>query len=194
MESLVNRIKNILLSPKTEWVSIEQENTPWLKTLTSYLLLAAAIPTVAAFIGYGVIGSSAFGIRYHSIEWGIRMAAVQYVLMVGGVFVTSAIIYLLADSFLSKKDYNSAFALVAWSYAPMCIAGIFYIFPALSWLASLAGLYGLYLLYIGLKPMLKTPDDKQTTYFVVSLICTIGVSIALSAILTVVLVKGMYSF
>ena len=82
---------------------------------------------------------------------------------------------------------------MAYSYAPMFVAGVFYILPSLSWLASLAGLYGLYLLYIGLQPMMKAPADKQTSYFVVSLIVTIVVSAVLSAILTAILLRGAYS-
>jgi hypothetical protein len=128
------------------------------------------------------------------MEWGIRMAIMQYVLMVGGVFVTAGVIHLLADTFLSEKNFDRAFALVAWSYAPMCVAGVLYVIPSLSWLASLAGLYGLYILYIGLKPMLKTPDDKQTAYFIVSLIVTIAVSAILSAVLTRIIIGSIFKF
>jgi hypothetical protein len=126
------------------------------------------------------------------MEWGVRMALMQYVLITGGVYVTATVIHLLADTFLSGKSFNRAFALVTWSYAPMCIAGALYIIPSLSWIASLAGLYGLYILYTGLKPMMKTPDDKVITYFVVSLICTVVISIVLSAILSAALVRGIY--
>jgi hypothetical protein len=191
METLVNRIKSIVLSPKTEWVAIESENAPWAKTLTNFLLLAA-IPAVAALIGYGLIGQSTFGVRFHSMEWGIRMAIMQYVLMVGGVFITAGIIYLLADTFKSEKNFDRAFALVAWAYAPMCVAGVLYIIPALSWLASLAGLYGLYTLYIGLKPMMKTPEDKATDYFFVSLLVTIAVSAILSSVLSGIIIGSMF--
>jgi antibiotic biosynthesis monooxygenase (ABM) superfamily enzyme len=58
--------------------------------------------------------------------------------------------------------------------------------PSLSWRASLAGLYGLYLLYTGLKPVMKTPADKQTPYFVVSLIASIVVSALLSFVLAAI--------
>jgi hypothetical protein len=44
----------------------------------------------------------------------------------------------------------------------------------------------------GLQPMMKAPEEKQTAYFVVSLIVTIVVSIVLSAILGAMLLRGMY--
>jgi hypothetical protein len=61
-------------------------------------------------------------------------------------------------------------------------------------LSSIAGLYGLYLLYIGLQPMMKVAAEKQTTYFVVSLLVMIVVSFALSAILAGVLIGSAYRF
>ena len=58
------------------------------------------------------------------------------------------------------------------------------IIPQLSILAGLAGLYGLYVLYVGMKPMMKTPDEKVTGYFVVSLLVIIVASILISFLLT----------
>jgi hypothetical protein len=48
----------------------------------------------------------------------------------------------------------------------------------------LAGLYSLYLLYMGFKPLMKTPDDKVMTYFVVSLVVMVVVFFVISTILT----------
>jgi hypothetical protein len=49
MEKIIQRVKNILLTPKTEWAVIESENAPHAKVFTSYLLLLALIPTVAIY-------------------------------------------------------------------------------------------------------------------------------------------------
>ena len=51
-----------------------------------------------------------------------------------------------------------------------------------------AGIYGLYILYLGLKPMMKTPEDKQPIYFLISLLVIIMVSIAISAIFAAIFV------
>jgi hypothetical protein len=59
-------------------------------------------------------------------------------------------------------------------------------------LASLAGLYGLYLLYTGLRPVMKVPADRQTSYFVVSLLVTVAVSAILSLVLAAILLRGTY--
>jgi hypothetical protein len=52
----------------------------------------------------------------------------------------------------------------------------------MGWL-SIVGLYGLYILYVGIKPMMQTPDDKVTVYFIVSLLITIFIYIILGLIL-----------
>lgn len=181
---LVNRVKSILLSPKTEWTVIEPEQTD-VKTLTlNYLLPLALIPAVAGFIGFGLIGHNVLGMHIGSAGYGLRYAIVNLVSTIGGAFLTAYIIDLLAPSFGSEKNFLQSFKLVVYSYTPMMVAGIFLIIPSLGILATLAGLYGLYLLYIGLQPMKKTSDDKKTSYFVVSLIVVILGSVVLSAILT----------
>ena len=189
---IINRVKNVLVSPKTEWAAIEAENSPHGKVLTQYVALLALIPAAAAFIGYGLIGYSVFGVNVASVGFGVRQAIVQYVMMLGGTYLTAFVIDLLAENFGAKKDFNRAFSLVAYAYTPMFAAGVFYILPSLSWIASLAGIYALYLLYIGLQPMMKAPDEKQTAYFVVSLIATVVVSVILSTVLAAILLKGMF--
>jgi len=190
---IINRIKNVLVSPKTEWTAIEAENMPHAKVFTTYVVPLALIPAVASLIGYGFLRVSVFGIYGGSlIAWGVRYAIMQYALMLGGVYITAFVIDALAENFGAKKDFDRAFSLVAYSYTPMFVAGVLYILPTLAWLAALAGLYGLYLLYIGLQPMMKATDEKQTSYFVVSLVVMIVVSAVLSAILRAVLLRGMW--
>ena len=186
---LVNRVKNILVSPKTEWPTIDSENESSLSVLTKYVLLLAAIPAVASFIGYGLIGIKIpFLGHYASVSSGIRYAIMYYIIMVGGVYITAFVIDLLAPNFGSEKNFNKAFSLVAYAYTPTFVGGIFYIYHSLSFLASLASIYSLYLLYIGLTPMMKTPADKQTSYFVVSLLVMVAAFIVLGLILTPILI------
>jgi hypothetical protein len=189
---IIEKIKNILVAPKKAWVTIETENTSHVKLFTNYVLPLLLIPAIAAFIGYGFIGYSVFGVRVHSVEWGIRQAISQVIVMGGGVYLVAFIINFLAESFGAKKDINQAFALVAYAYTPMFIGGVFYILPSLSWLASLAGIYGLYLLYTGLQPMMKSPAEKTTVYFLASLAVTVLITVILSVILAAVLLRGMY--
>ena len=187
---IINRVKNILVSPKTEWTTIEAENEPHVKLFTTYVVPLSLISAIAAFIGYGVIGMSIFGVRVAMIGLGIRMAAVQLISMLVGVYLTAFIINILADNFGAKKDLNRAFSLVAYSYTAMFVAGVFLLLPSLSWITTITGIYSLYLLYIGLQPMMKAPADKQTVYFVVTLLVMLVISFGLMYAMRSILFPG----
>jgi len=180
---MFSRVIGILTAPNREWSVIARENDPHAKVFLGYILPLSLIPAIAAFIGYGLIGYSILGVHVGSMSWGIRHAIVQWVAMVGGLYITAFIVNFLAENFGARKNFDKAFSLVAYSYTPMLVGGIFFILPALSVLVFLAGLYGLYLLYIGMRPLMKVPTDKHTGYFVVSLIVTIVVSAVLSGVL-----------
>jgi hypothetical protein len=148
------------------------------------------LPLSVMDFGYSVLGVKIGG----TIGWGLRHAISQSITMIGSVYVAAFVIDMLAETFGTKKDFNRAFSLVAYSFTPMFIAGVFYILPSISWLASLAGLYGLYLLYIGLQPMMKAPDEKQTSYFVVSLIVMTVAFVVVGLIVTALLLGSAMRF
>lgn len=190
---MFERIKNMILSPKKEWGVIGDENASHGKLFMKYVLPLSLISTVAVFIGYGLIGVSFFGVHFHSVEWGIRQAIVQWVSLVGGIYVAAIVINLLAEKFQATKDFDKAFAVVAYSYIPALLGGIFYILPSLSVLALIPAIYSLYLLYTGLQPLMKVPAEKNTVYFIVSLLVLIVVAVVFSAVLNAIFVKSFMS-
>ena len=188
---IINRIKNVLISPKTEWVTIEEENKPHLKVFTGYIVPLALIPAVAAFIGYGLIGYSVLGIQIGGLGIGIKYAISHYITMLGGVYLTAFVISLLAENFGSEKDFNKAFSLVAYAYTPVLIGGVFQIYYSLSILVTLTSIYSLYLLFIGLQPMMKTPAEKRVSYFIVSLVVMVAAYFILSLVLSSIFIRSL---
>ncbi|MDR0874452.1 MAG: YIP1 family protein [Prevotellaceae bacterium] len=188
-----NRAKQMLLSPKTEYQAIEQKDTPHTKVLTSYILPLLLIPALFAFIGYGLIGYSYNGHHFSDAGLGFRMAIVQIIVLLGGIYLSTFIINALADNFGATKNFNRTFSLVAYAYTPMFLAGIFNIHHSLWWLLFLVGLYGLYLLFVGLKPMLKPAEDKADTYSIISLAVTVVGYIVLFQILKAIMLPD-FSF
>ncbi len=187
--NLIERAKNIIIKPKDEWNVISQETTSVTSLVTGYLLILALIPAIAVFVKQGLIGYNVLGVHVGSISGGIRSAVVSYISNVGGVFLSAFIIDILATSFGSQKNFTKAMQLVAYSFTPMFIAGIFQMIPYMGWLA-IVGLYGLYILYLGMKPMMQTPDDKITVYFVISLIVVMAAYFILSLVLGAILLAG----
>lgn len=172
--SLVDRAKGILLSPKNEWAVIDTEPATVGSLYQGYIVPLAAIPAVASFIGWSVLGVSLLGFRYR-VPAGSALtgAAVQYVLALVGVFVLALIIDGLAPSFGGQKSQIQALKVAAYSNTAAWVAGIFLIVPALSVLSLIGALYSLYLLYLGLPIVMKAPPDKALGYTAVVVIVAI---------------------
>ncbi len=180
--NLVERAKNIILSPKTEWSAIASEEPNIREIMTGYVLPLALIPAIASIIGWGVLGSGLI----RSFSWGIAMGLVQFVSAFLTVYLTALVINGLSTNFSSEKNMGKAIQLVAYSFTPAWVGGILNIIPFLSWLGSLFGLYGLYLMYLGLPHTMKTPSDKTVIYLIVSIVVLIVVYFIIGAILSAI--------
>ena len=182
--NVIERVKNICLSPKTEWPVIAGETTSAGSLVTGYVAPLAAIGAVAGFVGGAVIGRTLpfIGTYRTSMVAGLSVAVFTFVMAIVGIFILSAIINALAPSFDGEKNSAQAFKVAVYSYTPAWVAGALQVLPMLGTLAVLGGLYGLYLLYLGLPRLMKSPEDKAVGYTVVVVICAIVLSIAITAV------------
>lgn len=172
--NLIERAKNILLSPKTEWPVIETETSSIRAIYLEYLLILAAIPAVAAFISTSLLGITVFGMTMRTpVVAGITGMAVSYALSLLMIYVVALIADALAPNFQGQKNQLNAFKLIAFSVTPGMLAGVLVILPSLSIIALLAALYGIYLLYLGAPVLMKVTQEKVIPYVVVLLLCTI---------------------
>ncbi|HUI10075.1 MAG TPA: Yip1 family protein [Bacteroidota bacterium] len=180
--SLVDRAKNIIMTPKTEWPVIGAEEPNTGQIISGYVIPLALIPAVAAILGYGLVGRG----MMTSFTWGIATAIIAFIVAVAGVYLTAFVIDFLAPNFGSQKNFGRAVQLVAYSYTPAWVAGILYIVPVIGFLTIIAAIYGLYLMYLGFPHTMKTPADKVVVYMVVSIIVLIIIYAILTAILTAI--------
>jgi hypothetical protein len=186
--SIVDRAKNICLSPNTEWPIIAAEPTSTATLLSGYVVPLAAIGAIAGFIGGSLIGTSlpfAGTIRV-SIFTGLVIAVFTFGMAIVGVFVLSLIINALAPTFGGEQNSTQALKVAVYSYTPAWIAGVLRVVPLLSILAIFGALYGLYLLYLGLPRLMKCPEDKAVPYTAVVVVCAIVLSLVLGAVTAVV--------
>jgi hypothetical protein len=177
--ALVDRVKNILLSPRTEWPVIDAEPATVASLYTGYIMPLAAIPVICQAIGMSMIGITIpfIGTHYRTpIVSAITSAAVLYVFSLIAVFIVALIVDGLAPTFGGTKNQVQALKVVAYSYTASWVGGILSLIPAISIIGLLFGLYSLYLLYLGLPVLMKSPPDKAVGYTVVVVICTIVVT------------------
>lgn len=191
--NLMARAQGICLKPKEEWVKIQGESTPVKTLFLQYVIPLAAIPAVAQFIGYGLIGVRVpfFGNLRLPFGTAIVRALLTFVLTAAAAYVAGLIINALAPSFASKQNMEAAMKLAVYALTPSWIAGVLYIIPALSILVGLAGLYGLYILYLGFQaPMMETPKEKVMSYFLVSLVVMVVLWLVIGLIIGSVFALG----
>lgn len=189
--NLVDRVKNLILSPAKEWDVIKGETWTTTDLFTKYAIILAAIPAVAGFLGYSFFGLS-YGFGSITLGFGTSLtwAILTYVLSLVGVFILGFIIDALAPSFGSTKDLTASLKVAVFSSTPAWVAGIINIFPTLGILVAIASIYGLVLLYMGLERVKSVPKEKMVGYFVVVLIAAILVYIVIGAIVSGIAFSG----
>ncbi|WP_219892521.1 Yip1 family protein [Aquisediminimonas profunda] len=182
-ESLIARVKKIILTPSTEWDVIEKEPAEIGGLYRNYILILAAIGPVAAMIKSVVFGYSFLGITYRpGIGQAVGTAITTYVITLVGVYILALVIDALAPSFGAEKNRIQAFKLATYSGTAAWVTGIFGLLPGLSVL-TLLGIYSIYLLYVGLPKLMKAPADKAVGYTAVTIVAAIVVAFVSSIVL-----------
>lgn len=164
--NIIERIKNICLTPKTEWPVIAAETSSAKALIVGYILPLATLSAVAGFMGNTLIGQSLpfIGTYRTPFVTGIGIAVFTVIMAIVGTFILSWVINGLASTFGGEKNSQQAFKLAVYAYTPAWVAGLLYILPSLTFLALFASLYGLYLLYLGLPLLMKSSADKSFRY------------------------------
>jgi len=181
---IVDRAKNILLTPKTEWPVIAAESAPTGELMKTYVAPLAGIAAVCGFVGRSIVGFSVpfLGTMRTPIMAGVGVAIFSFVMAFIGIYILSRIINALAPTFGGEKNPAQAIKVAVYSYTPAWIAGVLQIIPGLGLLGTLISLYGLYLLYLGLPRLMKNPQEKSLAYTAVVVICAILIGYAIAVL------------
>jgi hypothetical protein len=169
---LVDRVKGITLNPQATWAVIKTEPTSMAQIYRDYLVILAAVPAVALFVGQSLVGMRVgpWGMYRQPLMAGLTGAVVHYLLTLAGIFLAGKVIDALAPQFGASRNGRNAFKVAAYSWTPALVAGVLGIVPALGVVMVLASLYGAYLLYLGLPVLMGCPAEKAVPYTVVAII------------------------
>ena len=182
--SLVERVKAILLQPKSEWDKIEAEPATDRGLFTGYAMILAAIPAVAKLIGDLNPVCFWFCIRTNP-AFAVVSAILYYVAILAGLFAIGIVADELAVNFGGQKNRIQAMKLAVYASTAWLLAGVFAIVPALAYL-GLVGLYSVYLMYVGAPKLMKVPEDKAIAYTAVtSLVGLVVVAVIVVVVQTV---------
>jgi hypothetical protein len=181
--TLVERAKNIILQPKSEWGVIEAEPSTIGSIYRGYVAILALIPALCGALGGWLIGVTMFGVTVKTAPVAaLAGAIVGYGLTLVGVYLLALIIDAVAPNFGAVQNRTQAFKVAAYSGTASWLAGVFQLIPTLGVLGALLGLYGLYLLYLGLPRLMKAPEDKALGYTAVVVVCAIVLALIVGVI------------
>ena len=175
----MNHIKNILVSPRSEWPVIAGEPADVASLYTGYVIPLSAIPAVCGLIGVAVIGVAGFRVPFGGALWS---TIVHYVLGLVGVYVLALIVSKLAPTFGGREDQIQALKLVAYSATASWVGGIFLIIPFLGILSLIMSIYSLYILYLGTSVMMQVPQDRAVGYTVAVIVLAILAAIVVGVL------------
>ena len=190
---LLARVKNIILSPKTEWPAIAPEPTTIPQLFVGYVTPLALLAALMGFLRMSVLGvNSAFGNSFRMpISSGLTYTVMMFVSALFGVLVVGLIISALAPSFSGTKDQRQALKVAAYSLTPAMLSSLLALSPILATLLQLlAGLYGIYVLSLGLPVLMQSPKDKAFGYTASVVVCTLLVGVVFAVLSTVAHIGG----
>lgn len=188
--NILERVKNILITPKTEWDVINGETATAQSLLMTYVVPLALIGSAGKLLSGLFVGTTLFGL--YGLKYYIISAVIALIATVVSYFITVIFVDMLAPSFGSEKDMGKSAQLVAYAGTPSFIGALFSFIPIIGWLISLAAWgYGIYLMYLGIGPLKKTPEDKKVLYMLVVYAILIVLYLILGAILGAILFAAM---
>lgn len=165
---VLKHVWGLFAHPKDEWTAIRDEKCTVGKCYCSHVLILAAIPVIAYFIGTTQVG---WQIGSTSVKLAPQSAAViallTYLTMLVGVFSIGKAIHWMAPTYGSNQTLPQAIGLAAYVATPLWLVGAMFVYPVL-WLNLLIALpalaYTVYLLYTGLPVMMNVPEDRGFLY------------------------------
>jgi hypothetical protein len=187
METMISRVKDILLEPRATWKEIDGEFTKPGELWGRYIIPLAALGAIARTIGMILFGKPvAFTslVNKVSLTDAIVAGVVSLVVALLSVFVLSKIISVLAPGFGGQKNDVQALKAAAYSSTAAWIGSIFAVLPKLNIVINLIALYSIVLLYIGLPIVMKAPKDRAMGYTAVVIIIAIVMFVIGAAVIS----------
>ena len=193
---VLNHVWGLFAHPKDEWKSIKGERCSVGKCFCSHVLILAAIPAIAGYIGTTQVGWSFGGFEVHrlTIASATQIALLTYLTMLMAVFSLGFAIHWMGQTYGSKQTLPQAIALAAYSATPLWIMSFFFLYPVL-WFNMLIGLpalaYTVYLLYTGVPVMMGVNQERGFLFASAVLAVGLVMLVAVLAAMAVLWSMGM---
>lgn len=162
---ILNHVIGMFIHPRAEWEKIREQSCSVGRCMLGHVLLLAAVPPVAGYIGTTQIGwqiGAREAVRL-TPESGLLLSVAYYFAMVVGVLSMGLMIRWMAHTYNAHASLGDAVALAAYTATPLFLIGIMQLYPLL-WLNFLIGLpalaYTVYLLYTGAPILMRIEPER----------------------------------
>ncbi|OFX24774.1 MAG: hypothetical protein A2033_03855 [Bacteroidetes bacterium GWA2_31_9] len=182
---IINRFRNIIFSPSTEWDIIKSEKHDIQKILTTYLIPIIITIGIADLLG-GLIFQSFYSLTFRMLSTIITM-----IIPFSSILLSSYFISLLSPSFGAKSDLTSSIKLVTYSYSIQLLLSILInLLPFFSALGIL-GLYFIFIIWQGVVPLMEVAEEKKVSFVILSVLIIIIISLLISFVFSLLLTPFM---
>lgn len=188
---LLQHVWGLFAHPEEEWKTIHKERCSIGRCYCTHVLLLAAIPPLAGFIGTTQIGWSfrEGEVVKLTLSSAATIAVLYYITVLVAVFTIGKLIHWMGQTYGAEQDLPQSIGLAAYTATPLFLIGIMGLYPVL-WLNFLLGLpalaYTVYLLYTGVPIMMGVSKDRgflfSTAVLAVGLVALVAVLAATVAL------------
>jgi hypothetical protein len=185
MVRLFERVKNIILKPKTEWPVIKGEPTTISQIYKGYIIPLAAFSALMSFVHMSVVGIALFRMPAHV---GLIFSLVNFVFGLLGLYVVGWIIDMLAPTFTGQRDRRQAVKTAAYAFTPVAAGSVFVLLGLRlgSYLQLAAVIWAIYVLYLGLPVLMRGRREKAAGYTAAVVVCVILLGVLFFAVMSAV--------
>jgi len=192
IQSLVARVRSILLQPRDTWSEIAAEPASVSDIYRNYIIILAALPALGMLIGSALYGIKIPMMGTMRIGFGtlVTQALLTYAMTLLMAYIMAVIIELLAPKFGAVSDRLQGLKTVAYALTPVWVVGVLHVLPGVGALLALlslaAAVYAFYLVKLGLPHTMKCPEDKSLGYtaavFVIGIVLGLVLNLLVAAI------------
>lgn len=162
---VLQHIWGLFVRPEREWRTIREQHCTITKCYCSHVLILAALPAIAGFIGTTQIGWT-IGTREVvklTLPSATAIALLSYLTILVAVFSIGWLIHWMGQTYGARQPLSQCVALAAYTATPLFLVGMLWIYPVL-WFNLLVGLpalaYTVYLLYVGVPIMMDVSPER----------------------------------
>jgi hypothetical protein len=165
MKALLNRMINILICPRDEWLLIKDEPASYAKLLLKYVAPLAAVPPLAVIAGSFLFGKN---LPNNTFAHLLITNLLWYCMYVLDVMVVGVVVAAIVTATDAPWTGLQGFTVAAYSFTPLYIGGAVAFVPRMGWTIYAAILFSIYLIYLGIMAIAGTSKKRSAGYAVAS--------------------------